>query len=268
MKRIVTVAAWVVLGAAAASWLFVDRLTPASYSQQFREYADAPPSTRFLLGADALGRDRFSRLLHGSRISITLATAAAACSTLIAALVGGSAGFWGGRYEKFVLVLLDIVLSLPWLFLLLIGRAVLPLNAAPEASLVLTFGLLAVLGWAAPARVVCAAARRLRNSPMTLYVRACGLRSSRLFLLHAAPNLRPVLLAQFWISIPVFILSEANLSLLGLGVSEPLPSWGTLLRELESGPDLINKPWIAASALALAVVVSALQSSLAKEEPA
>jgi ABC-type dipeptide/oligopeptide/nickel transport system permease subunit len=100
----------------------------------------------------------------------------------------------------------------------------------------ITFLILGCLGWAAGASVVCAGAGALRNSDFALQARALGCSEWRLLLRHLAPNLRPLLLAQFWISVPVFILAEANLGILGLGVSEPLPSWGSLLRELEAGP--------------------------------
>ena len=114
-------------------------------------------------------------------------------------------------------------LSLPWLFLLLTVRALLPLNVPPVTSIVVTFALLGLLGWAAAARVVHASVRTLRNSDFVLQARASGCGRLRLLFVHLLPNLRPILLAQFWISIPVFILTEANLGLMGLGVSEPLP---------------------------------------------
>lgn len=266
--RMAKAVSWVVLGVALLCAATADFLAPASYAEQFRDFPDSDPSLRFLLGTDVLGRDRFSRLLYGGRISLALALLAASCSTLIAALLGGVAGYAGGRFEKTIMAAVDLVLSLPWLFLLLAVRSFLPLNSGPEASVTVTFAILALLGWAAPARAICTRARSVRQGMVILQARACGLSSWRILRAHVVPSLRPILVAQFWISVPLFILSEANLSLLGLGVAEPLPSWGNLLRELERGPDLIEKPWILASAVALAVVVSALQWNLSKEESA
>jgi len=258
--------AWAVMGFAVAAILSVDVLTTASYAEQFRAFPDAAPSSQFLLGTDALGRDRLSRLLYGSGISLSLATAAALCSTTLAALAGGVAGFAGGRCERIILGVVDLFLSLPWLFLLLTARAFLPLNLDPGLSVAVTFALLGLLGWAAPARVVCAKTRTLRSSGFLLHARACGIHGARLFYKHLAPGLKPILAAQFWLSIPIFILSEANLGLLGLGVSEPVPSWGNLLRELEGYDNLFERPWVAASAVALAMTVCVLQTRLAREE--
>ena len=124
-------------------------------------------------------------------------------------------------------------MSLPWLFLLIMARALMPLNVSPLVSVLVTFLLLGILGWTTAARVLCASAASLRNSDFVMQARAAGIRGARLFWVHVLPNLKPVLYAQFWISIPVFILSEANLGILGLGVAEPMPSWGSLLKELE-----------------------------------
>jgi ABC-type dipeptide/oligopeptide/nickel transport system permease subunit len=87
-----------------------------------------------------------------------------------------------------------------------------------------------------------------------------------LFFRHLLPNLRPILLAQFWVSVPVFIVSEANLGLLGLGVSEPMPSWGAMLRELENYTAVLHNPWMLAPAILLIVVVSSLQLVLRTED--
>ncbi|MDQ6759591.1 MAG: ABC transporter permease subunit [Acidobacteriota bacterium] len=206
--------------------LLADFVAPRSYAEQSRDQLSAPPSARFWLGTDELGRDRFSRLVHGTRISLLLAPAAALLSTACAAILGGSAGYLGGGWERCFRTVTGFFLSLPWLFLLLTVRALLPLNVSPVVSVVITFLLLGGLGSAMPARIIHAAARNLIQSDYLLQARAQGHSGLRLFSRHLIPNLRPILFAQFWISVPVFILSEANLGLLGLGVTEPLPSWG------------------------------------------
>jgi len=245
--------AWLFLALLFVAALFSDRIAGASYAHQFRDFPSAGSSWRFLLGTDALGRDRLARLLAATRISLLLAPAAALFSTAAATLIGGLAGYCGGLADRIATRAIDLMLSLPWIFLLIAARAILPLNVSPATSVILTFALLAALGWAAPARVIRAGVRDMRDSDFLLQARACGCHGFRLVARQLAPNLKPVLIAQFWTSIPLFILSEANLGLLGLGVADPLPSWGNLLRELET--DLSFNPGIVAClALMLAVL--------------
>ena len=241
-------------------------LAPAPYAQQFRNDTDHPPSHQFPLGTDELGRDRLSRLLYGMRISLLLAPAAALVSTMLAAIIGGAGAYLGGVWDRSTKLVTDLFLSLPWLFLLLTIRALLPLDIPAITSVVVTFALLGALGWAASARIVGASVRSLRESDFVLQARAAGCHPARLLIRHVLPNVKPVLLAQFWISVPLFILTEANLGMLGLGVTEPLPSWGNLLRELENYSALRHSPWLWAPLLSLLVVVSLFQFILANEE--
>jgi peptide/nickel transport system permease protein len=241
-------------------------LAPADYATQFREAPNSPPSHQHWLGTDEVGRDRFSRVLYGTRISLLMAPAAALLSTLLATLVGGAAGYLGGCWERAAMTVTDLFLSMPWLFLLLAVRAMLPLNVSPVTSVAVTFLMLGLLGWAASARVLCAGARGLRDSDFVLQARASGLPRARLLAVHVLPNLKPVLLAQFWISIPAFIISEANLGILGLGVAEPLPSWGSLLRELESFTSFGFEVWKLVPLVLLVLVVSSFQIILSRDE--
>jgi len=257
---------WLLLSLITLAALGAGVWAPADYATQFREMPNSPPSHQHLLGTDELGRDRFSRVLYGTRVSLLMAPAAALLSTLLATLVGGIAGYLDGWWERAAMGVADLFLSMPWLFLLLAVRAMLPLNVAPITSVAVTFLLLGLLGWAASARVLCAGARDLRNSDFVLQARASGVRGLRLLAIHVVPNLKPVLLAQFWISIPVFIISEANLGILGLGVAEPLPSWGSLLRELESFTSFGFEAWKLVPLVLLVLVVSSFQIVLSADE--
>lgn len=236
-------------------------LLPVEYQHQFRDSPNAGPSKQFPLGTDDLGRDRFSRLVYGTRVSLLLATAAAALSCLTAAVLGGLAGF--GIADKLILGAADLFLSLPWLFLLLMVRAFLPLNVSPILSVTITFLLLGMLGWATPAKVVRAAVRKLSASDFMLQARATG--CSRLVRKHLIPNVMPILWAQLWITIPAYVLAETTLGMLGLGVMEPLPSWGNLLRELEGG-GIASHPWLLAPVVLLAAVVGSFQVVLERED--
>jgi len=258
--------AWLLLALIVLASLGAGVWAPADYAMQFREVPNSPPSHQHLLGTDELGRDRFSRVLYGTRISLLMAPAAALLSTLLATLVGGVAGYLGGWWARTAMGATDLFLSMPWLFLLLAVRAMMPLNIAPVTSVAVTFLLLGLLGWAGSARVLCAGVRSLHDSDFVLQARASGLRELRLLAIQVLPNLKPVLLAQFWISIPVFIISEANLGILGLGVSEPLPSWGSLLREMESFTSFGFEAWKLAPLVLLVLVVSSFQIILSREE--
>ena len=241
-------------------------LAPAFYETQFREAPNAPPSRHFPLGTDQLGRDRLSRLLYGSRISLLLAPAAALLATVLAAIAGAAAALLGKWPERLFLGAIDLSLSLPWLFLLLTARAMLPLDVSPWISVAITFLLLGILGWAGPARVVRASVASMRGSEFLLQARASGCAGLRLFLIHLAPNLKPVLLTQFLIAIPVFIVAEANLGILGLGVTEPMPSWGSLIRELENFSEVRANPSLLAPVALLVLVVICFQLVVSQKE--
>lgn len=258
-RRVLRVACRSVLLVIFGLGIFAGSVTHYSYAFQFREVPNAPPSALHLLGTDQLGRDVFTRVLYGTRISLLLAPAAALLSTCIAAVLGGIAGLWGGWLEKTILATADLSMALPLLFVLIALRAFLPLDVAPMLSVVATFVVLGLLGWPSSLRVVWAAARNLRQSDQVLLARALGYRNSQLLFRQTIPSLRPVFLAQFWISVPVFILTEATLSMLGLGVMEPLPSWGNLLRGFEDFSALAANPWRLAPLVVLVLTVICYQ---------
>ena len=199
-------------------------------------------------------------------MSLLLAPAAALLSTLIAGIFGGLAGLMGRWCEKLILAAADLSMALPLLFVLLALRALLPLDISPILSVIATFVLLGLLGWPSSLRIVWASTKDLRNSDFLLLARATGCGRLRMIVRHVVPNLRPVLFAQFWISIPLFVLTEATLSMLGLGVMEPLPSWGNLLRGLEDISAVSANPWRLAPLILLILVVICFQLVLPVQE--
>lgn len=259
--RVLAIAFLTIVGLAAftAGWL-----APHDYSEQFRDHAGEPPNRMFLLGTDDLGRDRFSRLLHACRASLLLAIVTAVLAMSIAALLGIMAGWQGGWLDASLSAAMDLVVSLPWLFVLLTLRALLPLNTSATASMAATAALIGLVGWAPAARVVRGSVITLRNSPAMIHARACGLKSHRLLTTHLLPNLKPVLRAQFWIFVPVFLLTEANLGVLGLGVLEPMPSVGGMLLELQNYDRIPEAPWILVPALLMLGIVTSLHLATAE----
>jgi peptide/nickel transport system permease protein len=253
LNKILRRAAIALLLAAVLCALFAPVLAPYDYSRQFRDFPNAPASHQFPMGTDDLGRDRFSRLLYATRVSIILAPAAALVSILLALLL--SAASQGGAVSG----LTTLCLSLPWIFLFIVLRSVLPLNTRPLASILITFGLLGIAGWAWPARIFTASIRQMKGSGWLLQARASGISNTRIAIAHAWPHLRAIAIAQFRILVPAYILSEASLGLLGLGVAEPLPSWGNLLAELQHPGRVHDNPWILAPLALLMLVMIALE---------
>jgi ABC-type dipeptide/oligopeptide/nickel transport system permease subunit len=241
-------------------------VSPYSFAKQFREIPNAASSHAHLLGTDALGRDRLSRLLFGARVSLLLAPAAALFSVLLALGLSCLAALAGPWWERAILAAADLSLSLPLFFLLLTARALLPLNTPAAAAALVTFGSLGVLGWAAPARVMVAAIRQQLRTDFVLLAHASGCGRGRIALMHLSPHLMPVLAAQFLIATPSYLLTEANLGLLGLGIPEPMPSWGSLLRELESVSAIAANPWSLAPAVLLILVVGCFHLAVSADK--
>jgi peptide/nickel transport system permease protein len=260
------IAAIAILCSVAVLTLCAGWVTPHSYSFQFRELPNSAPSANHLLGTDALGRDLLSRTLYGTRISLFLAPLAALISTLIAGILGILSGLLGGWWERIILSIADLSMALPLLFVLIALRAMLPLDVAPVVSVGVTFLLLGLLGWPSSLRVLWAAVRDIRESDYLLLARSQGAPLHRIVFRHVFPNLRPILLAQFWISVPFFVLTESTLSMLGLGVAEPMPSWGNLLRGLEDVSSLHANPWRLTPLVLLIVVLICFQLLLPSQE--
>jgi peptide/nickel transport system permease protein len=255
MKR----AAIYVLLLVALCAVFAPGIAPYDYSRQFRDAPNAPASRPFLMGTDDLGRDRLSRLIYATRVSILLAPAAALVSIVIALLMSTASVTQTLRAGRVLSGVTTLSLALPWIFLFIILRALLPLNTRPIASILMTFGLMGVAGWAWPARIFTASIRRMAQSGWLLQARASGIPAWRIALVHAWPHLRAIAIAQFRVLIPAYILSEASLGLLGLGVAEPLPSWGNLLAELQHPGRVQDNPWILAPLAVLMVVMISLE---------
>jgi peptide/nickel transport system permease protein len=212
------------------------------------------PGRLFLFGTDDFGRDEFSRMLYGGRMSILAGWIAAA----IALLAGGAAGLVSGYFGKWIdsvtMRLVELFLALPWLYLLFAVRAILPLRVATTDAFILLVAVVGIVGWARPARLVRGVVLSAKERNFVLASKAMGASHFHILRKHILPQTYRVVLTMAAYLIPQFILAEVTLSFLGLGVGEPIPSWGNLLAELQKYNVLTNYWWMYAPGIALIVL--------------
>jgi peptide/nickel transport system permease protein len=204
----------------------------------------ATPAHLYLMGTDNYGRDVFSRLLYGGQISLFAGLLATALSLAMGVLMGTLAGFYGGWGDAVIMRGAELFLALPWLYLLLALRAFLPLHTGPRQAFLLLISVIGFLGWARPARLIRGVVLSAKERSHILAARSFG--ASDLYLLrrHVLPETRSVVLTQAALLIPQYVLAEVTLSFLGLGLSEPVPSWGTMLATLQQYHVLVSDWWM------------------------
>lgn len=234
--------------------------SPWGYASQDRVAIGAGASTEHLIGIDDLGRDRAVRSAAALLLGIAGSVAASALASMLAVALGSAAAFGPAWSARLLLYFGDLFLSLPWIFLLMMVRAALPLTLPPLQSAAITFLLLGFLGSPVFLRVHYARTASLRRAEWMLQTQACGLRPLQIFR-HMLPHLGPLLWTQFVLYIPACIMAEANLGTLGLGISEPLSSWGSMLGSLQNSL-FQNESRLIYVPIALLVIVLVLMEML------
>lgn len=237
----------VVLVACAVLAPLIDRVDPVRIDLASALQA---PSGRHWLGTDAQGRDVWSRLVHGARVSLVVGLASQGVALSIGVLLGLVAGYRGRWVDEIVMRLADVTLAFPSL-LLLIAMA-----AAFEPSLTVVCIVIGVVGWAGMARLVRGQTLVVRELEFVQAMRAVGARDGRILLRHILPNVvAPVVIAAT-LGIAGAIMAEAALSFLGLGVQPPTPSWGSMIADGRDLSQLRNAPWTSlAPGLAIGLAV-------------
>jgi peptide/nickel transport system permease protein len=210
------------------------------------------------LGSDSLGRDQWTRLLYGGRLSLGLAASGLAGALLLGGLVGLVAGSVGGRLDAGLMRVADLFIAWPALYVVLVLRAALPLSLPFSTLFLMMATVLAVSGWPIVARAVRAVTMSERTREYVIAAQAAGASPAWVLRRHLWPAARPVLFTQGLLLLPAFILAEATLSFVGLGFSDPLPSWGTMLREAQTTFVLQQAPWVLVPAIAIALTTLAV----------
>jgi peptide/nickel transport system permease protein len=220
------------------------------------------PGKLSLFGTDSFGRDEFSRVLYGGRISVAAGMVATLIALLAGTFFGVIAGYYGGWADESLMGAAELFLSLPWLYLLLGVRAFLPLHLSPSRTFLLLACTMGLIGWARPAKLVRGVVLSSRSRNYVLAARGLGGSDSYLLRRHILPELFGVLLTQATLLVPRYIAAEVTLSFFGLGVNEPVASWGNMLQKLQQYSVLVSYGWLLAPAAAL-VVTSVIYCLLA-----
>lgn len=212
----------------------------------------------YLLGADRLGRDMFSRTIYGARISMTIGLVGVTLSLFFGILLGGISGFFGGWVDNLIQRLIEFLQSIPSIPLWIGLAAAIPANVPPPQVYFFITIILSLLGWTGLARVVRGKFYALKTEDFVKAARLDGCSSLRIILRHMVPSFMSHIIAVVTLAIPGMILAETSLSFLGIGLRPPVVSWGVLLQEAQNIRSLSQAPWLFWPGVGVVIAVLAL----------
>ncbi|MGB9683093.1 MAG: ABC transporter permease, partial [bacterium] len=200
--------------------------------------------TIFLLGTDRMGRDMFSRILYGARISTSIGLIGVFLSFVLGLIIGGFSGYYGGLFDNFVQRAIEFIRSIPTIPLWMALSAALPPHWPPIRVYFGITIILSLIGWTGLARVVRSRFLSLREEDFVMAARLVGASEWRIIMRHMVPSFMSYIIANITLSIPGMILGETSLSFLGLGLRPPTISWGVLLQEAQNVRTVALSPWL------------------------
>ena len=217
-----------------------------------------PKQPMFLLGADRLGRDLLSRLIYGTRISMSIGLIGVIISLTLGILLGGISGYFGGLADNIIQRVIEFLRSIPSIPLWMGLAAALPLTWTPVQVYFAITVILSLIGWTGLARVVRGRFLAMREEEFVMAAELDGASEMRIILRYMLPSFLSHIIASTTLSIPAMILSETSLSFLGLGLRPPVISWGVLLKDAQSVRAVLTAPWLLWPAAAVIIAVLAL----------
>lgn len=202
------------------------------------------PGQLNLIGTDSRARDQLSRLIHGGRISLSIGLIGIAISFPLGMLVGGIAGYFGGAVDAVLMRLVEVLMTIPGIYLLVALAAVLPPGLSPTQRFALIVVITSLVGWSGLARVTRGQVLSIRGREFVQASRAMGGRSLYIIIRHVLPQTATYLIISATLSVPGFIVAEAVLSVVGLGIPDSEPSWGNMLAAATNASILTLHPWL------------------------
>lgn len=235
----------------AASLKFLVRNDQPASGKAWHLFGTDGPAQVFFLGTDDYGRDQLSRLLFGGQVSLFAGLLATALSLGLGLLMGSMAGYFGSWMDDAIMRGAEVFMALPWIYLLFAVRAFLPLHVGPRQSFFLLVGVIGLTGWARPSRLVRGVILSAKERDFVRAARGFGASNAYILRRHLLPETSSVMLTQAVLLIPQCILAEVTLSFLGLGVGEPVSSWGNMLASLQKFYVLQSYWWMFIPGIAL-----------------